>query len=147
MNSAYSELSSRQTDLRNFVQNGGRYLGFCLGAFLAGSSPGFGLLPSGAGATSERQQTNAQVKSSKDTIIQVDWTFRSTVSTFDKGTTANSQWVYFQDGAVITGLNDNSTVLGRYSQNGDVAASLTPYGKGWVALTGPHPEATSDWCK
>lgn len=30
--------------VRDFVSGGGRYLGFCLGAYLAGSDPGFDLL-------------------------------------------------------------------------------------------------------
>ncbi|GAB0132354.1 hypothetical protein EsDP_00000794 [Epichloe bromicola] len=147
LSSAYEELKPHQSELRDFVKNGGRYLGFCLGAFLAGDSPGFGLLPSGVNATAERKSDGAQVTGTEDTIIQVDWTFRSGVSSFSQGQTAKSQWVYFQDGAVINGLpkDDNSTVLGRYSSNGNVAASLTPLGKGYVALVGPHPEATRDW--
>lgn len=39
------------------------------------------------------------------------------------------------------------TVLGRYSKTGNVAASLSGFGKGWVALVGPHPEASKNWCK
>ena len=50
---------------------------FCLGAYLAGNSPGFGLLPRGADATDERSQHGAQVTSENDTVIQVDWTFSS----------------------------------------------------------------------
>lgn len=149
LSSAYEELKPHQSELRDFVENGGRYLGFCLGAFLAGDSPGFGFLPSGVNATAERKSDGAQVTGMEDTLIQVDWTFRTKVSSFSQGQTAKSQWVYFQDGAVINGIpkDDNGTVLGRYSSNGDVAASLTPLGKGYVALVGPHPEATPDWCK
>ncbi|KAG5912946.1 hypothetical protein E4U53_005082, partial [Claviceps sorghi] len=54
-------------------------------------------------------------------MIQVDWTFHSHVGALAKGETAKSRWMYFQDGAVITGLSggDNTTVLGRYSSNGN----------------------------
>ncbi|KAG5913063.1 hypothetical protein E4U42_001513 [Claviceps africana] len=144
---AYRMLQPYEDDIRAFVSNGGRYLGFCLGAFLAGSTPGFRLLPDGVNATPERREAGAQVTGVEDTIIQVDWTFRSPVGPFATGDTAKSQWMYFQDGAVITGLSagDNATVLGRYSSNGNVAATLTPFGKGIVALVGPHPEATPDW--
>ncbi|OAQ61406.1 biotin protein ligase [Pochonia chlamydosporia 170] len=147
LNSAWAELQDHQTELRDFItKQGGRYLGFCLGAFLAGSTPGLGLLPEGANAVSERKQDNAQVTNTRDTIIQIDWTFRSSIGNYSKGETAVNRWVYFQDGAAITGLSGgNSSVLGRYSQNGDVAASLTPLGKGWVALVGAHPEATKSW--
>lgn len=149
MTAAYNELQDHAPEIRDFVNNGGRYLGFCLGAFLAGNSPGFDLLPSGASTDAERKMDNSQVTGTEDTIIQVDWTFRTKVSAFSRGETAKAQWIYFQDGAVINGLPDdgNHTILGRYSQNGNVAASLTPYGKGWVAVTGPHPEAPKDWCK
>ncbi|KAG6008961.1 hypothetical protein E4U21_003513 [Claviceps maximensis] len=148
LRSAYRELESYQDEFRDFVQNGGRYLGFCLGAFLAGSTPGFQLLPAGINAVPERKSEGAQVTGTEDTMIQVDWTYQSSqVSSFGRGETAKSQWLYFQDGAVITGLSegDNTTVLGRYSSNGNVAASLTPLGKGIIALVGPHPEAPSDW--
>ena len=57
-----------------------------------------------------------------------------------------TKWAYFQDGAVMFNVSDDN-VLARYTSNGDVAASLTRYKGGWVALTGPHPEATEDWCK
>ncbi|KAK2591405.1 hypothetical protein QQS21_010911 [Conoideocrella luteorostrata] len=147
LNSAYRELKEHSSEIRTFVQNGGRYLGFCLGAFLAGDTPGFGLLPDGMNAVAERKSDGAQVTSTEDTMIQVDWNYRTKVGTYSQGETATRKWVYFQDGAVITGIpkDNNNTVLGRYSSNGNVAASLTPLGKGWVALVGPHPEATPDW--
>ncbi|KAG6021968.1 hypothetical protein E4U40_004955 [Claviceps sp. LM458 group G5] len=159
LDQAYKELQPHEAQLRTFVENGGRYLGFCLGAFLAGSTPGFRLLPPGANATPERKAPDAQVTGQEDTMIQVDWTFRSSskgTSTSQNGgsgtdageTAAARRWLYFQDGAVITGLprdDGNTTVLGRYSSNGNVAASLTALGRGVVALVGPHPEATPDW--
>ncbi|KAG6242830.1 hypothetical protein E4U24_005604 [Claviceps purpurea] len=160
LDQAYKELKQHQAQLRTFVENGGRYLGFCLGAFLAGSTPGFRLLPPGANATPERKAQDAQVTGQEDTMIQVDWTFRSSSRGTSNsqtggagagagaGETAARRWLYFQDGAVITGLprdDGNRTVLGRYSSNGNVAASLTGLGRGVVALVGPHPEATPDW--
>lgn len=38
-------------------------------------------------------------------------------------------------------------VLGRYASNGDVAASLSRFGEGVLANTGPHPEADGSWCE
>jgi glutamine amidotransferase-like uncharacterized protein len=148
--SAYNELKDQQAAIRDWIDKGGRYMGFCLGAYLAGSTPGLGLLPTGVNAVSERKMDNAQVTNTRDTMIQVDWTYRSTVGGHTRGETSKNQWVYFQDGAAMTGLptsNSNETVLGRYSQSKDVAASITPLGKGWVVLVGPHPEATEEWCK
>ena len=42
---------------------------------------------------------------------------------------------------------ENTQILGRYSGSGDIAASLTPFGKGWVGAVGPHPEADRTWCR
>ncbi|KAL2869035.1 uncharacterized protein BJX67DRAFT_348648 [Aspergillus lucknowensis] len=131
--------------LRDFVARGGRYAGFCLGAFLAGSGPGFELLPLGSDTDEEITQPKAQVTNDSDTVIQVDWHFQTGSR---KGHRQNGRWLYFQDGAVMKlARNTSAIVLGTYSSNGDVAASITPLGKGWVGLVGPHPEADESWCK
>lgn len=132
--------------IRDFVSRGGRYLGFCLGAYLAGHTPGFGLLPSGTDTDAENDQRGAQVKTDKDTIIQVHWRF---TTGSNAGQMAEDRWIYFQEGAVIHGIRDTDTsfVLGRYSKTGNVASCLNKYGNGWVGLIGPHPEATEEWCK
>ncbi|KAJ4325185.1 hypothetical protein N0V84_003567 [Fusarium piperis] len=142
---SWPSLKKYKKPLRDFVSSGGYYLGFCFGAYLAGDSPGFGLLPRGSNTDAETSQDNAQVTSSKDTVIEVDWTFVS-------GKTEKKRWMYFQEGAAITGLEEkrlrddsSGRILARYSQNGDVAASVTRYGKGWVGLVGPHPEANDEW--
>lgn len=141
---AWEEAEPYAADMRDFVARGGWYLGFCLGAFLAGPDTGFGLIPEGDKAAREIERPNAQVDDMEDTVIQVDWTF----STGKKqGTTERERWLYFQDGAAFI-LSDHSptTVLARYSQNGDVASALNAFGQGWVANVGPHPEADQSWC-
>lgn len=141
---AWEEAEPYAADMRDFVARGGWYLGFCLGAFLAGPDTGFGLIPEGDKAAREIERPNAQVDDIDDTVIQVDWTF----STGKKqGTTERERWLYFQDGAAFV-LSDHSptTVLARYSQNGDVASTLNAFGQGWVANVGPHPEADQSWC-
>jgi glutamine amidotransferase-like uncharacterized protein len=126
--------------LQNYVSNGGHYLGFCLGAYLAGPGYGFDLLPRGVTVGSEIEQRNSQVSNDDDTVIQVDWTFQH-------GKTQTNRWLYFQEGAFIKGLDGNAVVLARYSKSRDVAASVTTRGKGSVGLVGPHPEADKSWCK
>jgi hypothetical protein len=42
-------------------------------------------------------------------------------------------------------LPATARVLGRYRSNGALAAVLSPYGKGWVGIIGPHPEADQSW--
>jgi len=142
---AWKEAKPYASDVRNFVAGGGRYLGVCLGAFLAGHSPGLGLIPKGDNVVREIDQKGAQVDDEEDTTIQTDWTF----STGDKrGKTEKRRWLYFQDGAAFRLSSKSSAkVLGRYSNNGDVAAILSPFGEGWVANVGPHPEADETWCK
>jgi hypothetical protein len=93
----------------------------------------------------EINQKGAQVDDEEDTTIQTDWTF----STGDKrGKTESRRWLYFQDGAAFRlSPKSSAKVLGRYSSNGDVAAILSPFGEGWVANIGPHPEADETWCE
>lgn len=138
---AYRSTKKYQKAIQSFVNCGGHYLGFCLGAYLAGPSNGYNLLPKGVKTAREVEQEGSQVDGEEDTVIQVDWTFAS-------GQTEKKRWAYFQDGVVIQGLDlkGPGRIVGRYSSDGTVAASITPYGKGWVGLVGPHPEADKDWC-
>lgn len=129
--------------LRNWVAGGGKYLGFCLGAYLAGT-PGFSFLPQGDNTNAEIDQHGAQVKTGKNTIIQVDWTFH----TGKLAGQTKEQWMFFQDGSTIVGSNTTGIeVLARYANNQNIAATVSPFGKGWVGATGPHPEADQSWCK
>lgn len=133
--------------VRDFISNGGRYMGFCLGAYLSGR-PGYDVLPGKSNTDEECIQPGAQVKNRKNTMIQVDWNFTTAGRTRE----LKNSWQFFQDGAVIllkgdAGTANGAAVLARYSSNGDVAASITPFGKGWVGVVGPHPEATKDWCE
>lgn len=130
--------------IRDFVAGGGVYLGFCLGAYFAGS-PGYQLLPRKDNTNEECTRPGAQVTNRKNSVLQVDWTFH----TGPHAGQTKKQWMFFQDGAVML-VEKNMTdveVLGRYSSNGDVAATLNKFGKGVVANTGPHPEADKTWCE
>lgn len=80
--------------IQNFVSNGGRYLGFCLGAYFAGT-PGFDFLPSGDNTNEECTQPGASVKNRSNTIIEVDWHF----TTGAKAGETETRWMFFQDGA------------------------------------------------
>jgi biotin protein ligase-like protein len=117
--------------IQNFVKAGGRYLGFCMGGYLAGKDPGFDLLP---GNTDQLiALPGASVTTEDDTIITVDWR--------DK-----PRSMYFQDGPYFL-VNENTpdvTMLATYTNN-QIAAMVTPYGQGKVGVVGPHPEATDDW--
>lgn len=130
LDQAYEEMKGNVTAIQNFVHNGGRYLGFCLGGYLAGATPGYKLLP---GDTDEYiTSPGATVTDIKDTVIQVSW----------RGQT---RWMYFQDGPdFILDPGANATILSTYT-NGQIAALVTPYGNGKVGVVGPHPEADAGW--
>lgn len=142
LDDAWKVLHPYADTIRSFVRSGGKYLGICLGAYLAGHTPGFGLLPEGADADSEIEQRGAQVTDDSDTIIEIDWKWHKA-----SGRDSSRRWVYFQEGAMIEGLRagDNVEILGTYSSTGHVAAAVCNYGAGRVAVCGPHPEADQDW--
>ena len=128
---AFASLGSESADIQSFVASGGRYLGLCMGGYLAGQNPGFDLLPGDADQfiTSD----GASVRSEADTIVQVSWRNRS-------------RFMYFQDGPFFTLDREaaGTKILATYT-NGEISALVAPYGKGEVGVSGPHPEATDDW--
>lgn len=144
----YLKVQKYTKDIQDYVHNGGRYAGFCLGAFFARgemkNQTFFGLLPQGSYASGERFQSGAQVKTANDTIILTDWTFGSGEK---KGQTVKDRWQYFQDGAqfYLDKNVQNAKILGRYVYTKDPSAVIVPYGKGSVGLIGFHPEADQSW--
>lgn len=127
---AWSEMRRYADDIRKWVRGGGHYLGICMGGYLAGFHPGFGLLP---GDSREYiTAAGATVRTEGDAMVTVSWR-------------GQSRHLYFQDGPYFT-LRPNSyaTVLATYS-NGLAAAVVARYGKGSVGVCGPHPEAPSSW--
>ncbi|OAA58689.1 Biotin-protein ligase [Cordyceps fumosorosea ARSEF 2679] len=144
VDSSWEELEPVADRIRDFVSQGGRYLGFCLGAYLAGDSPGLALLPKGSKISAESDEPDAQVKDDRDTVIQVNWEFSSGP---EAGKTVMNRWVYYQEGNLIKDFPETSTslVIGRYSTTNHVAATINKYGNGWVGTTGPHPEANQTW--
>jgi glutamine amidotransferase-like uncharacterized protein len=121
--------------IRNFVRNGGAYVGFCAGAFLADSTvddpetiKGLGILPVGT--------ADYPIDSEPAGIpLRMNW---------------NGQWrtLYFEGGGYFLthGVNRTSdyTVFAWFP-NGDAAALETAYGRGGVVVTGAHPEAPEKW--
>jgi glutamine amidotransferase-like uncharacterized protein len=125
---AWDDIRDTADAVRGWVRSGGRFLGICMGAYLAGSE-GFDLVP----ATTDGyiDTPGATVKGEADTVIALTWR--------DK-----PRHVFFQDGAAFTDLKPDATVLARYD-NGTVAALTAPYGEGRVGVVGPHPEADQSW--
>jgi glutamine amidotransferase-like uncharacterized protein len=126
----YKHMRKHRSAIRDFVRSGGGYLGFCLGGYLAGATPGFALLP---GDTDQYiASPHTTVKSEGDTLVQVSWRGRQ-------------RTLFFQDGPHFQLSPDaHATVLATYPNN-TIAALVTRFGAGRVGVVGPHPEATPDW--
>lgn len=128
---AFRQIRRSAAVITEYTRSGGRYLGICMGAYLAGSWAGFGFLPD---TDQFITSIGADVTTSKDTVVAVDWRGRR-------------RHMFFQDGAVLTPAAETPgvDVLARYASNGEIAALAAPFGRGRIALSGPHPEAPADW--
>ncbi|UGX87162.1 BPL-N domain-containing protein [Phyllobacterium meliloti] len=116
--------------VRDFISKGGRYLGICMGAYLA-TDLGFNIVD---GETdSEVGRPGFPVSDIGDYVVPIKW----------KG---SQLWTYYQDGPYLPKNDANSGFLAlAHYQTGDVAAARYSYGKGSATLIGPHPEAPQDW--
>lgn len=126
----YKHMRRHRSAIRDFVQSGGGYLGFCLGGYLAGATPGFALLP---GDTDQYiASRRATVDSEDNALVEVSWR-------------GSRRTLFFQDGPHFELSPDASaTVLATYP-NKTIAAVVVGFGAGQVGVVGPHPEATDDW--
>ncbi|HEX5541359.1 MAG TPA: BPL-N domain-containing protein [Micromonospora sp.] len=127
---AWRSLRDHADDIRAFVRDGGNYLGFCLGGYLAGPGRGFGLLS--AEVDSYISSPRASVHDTADTLVQIRWR-------------GELRSMYFQDGPVFRlRPGASATVLATYD-TGEPAAVVAGYGAGRVGVVGPHPEADELW--
>ena len=126
----YARMRRHRKAIRHYVRGGGRYLGFCLGGYLAGATPGFDLLPGDTDRWIDRP--GASVRHDGDDLVRLSWRGRD-------------RTVFFQDGPhFVLDPHRHADVLGRYP-DGAVAAVVTAFGAGRVGVVGPHPEAGPDW--
>ena len=116
--------------IRNWIREGGHYLGFCLGGFLAGFDPGFGILPEDSG--DYITSPGATIRTNGDALVTVRWRGRD-------------RSIYFQGGPYFSlPKHSNATVLATYT-NGLVAAMVARFGLGSIGVAGPHREAPASW--
>ena len=117
--------------ISNYVAGGGRYVGFCMGAYLAGSDPGMGLLsPGDTGGYIDTP--GASVTSACDAVVPVMW----------RGT---PRYQFAQDPPYIVPSGvAGEEVLSRFT-NDRINALVKPYGRGKVGVVGTHPEADRSW--
>jgi glutamine amidotransferase-like uncharacterized protein len=119
-----------QAAIRAFVAGGGKYLGLCMGAYLA-DTDNLGLVP--FAMESEVGRVRFPVTTIEDAAIEVLWS-------------GKQDWVFYQDGPYLTAVESHPAffAIGSYL-NGDLAAARFGYGDGLVVLSGPHPEADRSW--
>ncbi|MES2856490.1 MAG: BPL-N domain-containing protein [Bdellovibrionota bacterium] len=120
--------------IREFVKQGGGYLGFCAGAFLAdttvddyGKVTGIGLLPFPTADYEVNDTDNID-------MVWMNWR-------------GDRRHVFFNGGATFEiGLAHPAVdVIATYGPDRKPATIHTQYGKGQVVLTGAHPESPQTW--
>ena len=121
--------AAEQRAITAYVEAGGRYLGICQGAYLAGHDPGMGLL-GGADTGQYIALPDAAVRTEADALVPVLLGGRRVQA-------------YFQDGPYVV-PDARTTVVARYA-DGPVDAATTTYGRGTVGVVGTHPEAPLRW--
>jgi len=120
--------------IRQFVADGGGYIGFCAGAFLStamiGDSgvTGYGVAPG---------ETELFIKTGSDHKML-------NVTTKD-----GTRWVYYAGGPFFHITDEQlaaqqGEIIARYA-DGSIAGVKAHYGKGKIAVTGFHPEAGWLW--
>ena len=123
MNNMSSELKA---NLKNFIFNGGGYVGFCAGAFVATSRVGttsvrgLGIIPG-----------NTKLYGKGIRIFKSLWQ-------------GSERYLYWEGGPYFRNMASNIEQTASYP-NGANAAVRTTYGKGRIWVTGLHPESPQWW--
>lgn len=140
MKTAWDDVGPFKNDIRNYVSNGGNYIGLCMGGYLAGeftddgvADGGYKLLEqSGSYSDAYIDSKNAEFKTTAETVLDFNWE-------------DSNKKIFFQHGPYFSKPLDSSSKIIAYYKNKEIAAMITKFGNGNVAVVGPHPEATEDW--
>ena len=115
----------RRDHVRNFVEQGGAYLGICMGAYWADSAY-FDLIGD-ARCVQYITQPKAEIRRSFPTTVRAEWN-------------GKAEKFYFFDGCAFVGSDSALEIHARYA-NGDPMAVV----KDKVGLIGCHLESELDW--
>lgn len=124
------------SQIKTFVKNGGGYVGFCAGAFLATArigttgNTGLGIVP---GRT---------ILYNAYDYITLERMNLKTLSGM------KSRQIYWEGGPYFTFSTSEAKLIdvrGTYNRTKQIGAIQTVYGKGRVSVTGAHPEAPRWW--
>jgi imidazoleglycerol phosphate synthase glutamine amidotransferase subunit HisH len=123
---SYNHLFTSNGDsIRNFVRNGGVYIGICMGGYWAGSCYLDLLLGCDTVQYIKRTGTDTRRPHAKD--LDVDWNGRR-------------ERMFFYDGFAVEGNETNFRTYAKY-MNGDPMAII----QNNIGIIGCHPEATKHW--
>jgi len=111
--------------IKNFVNNGGRYLGICMGAYWAGSHY-FDILD-GVDAVQYITQPNTDTRRPHAKACPVNWQ-------------GEDMKMYFYDGCALAGDESKFDTVARYA-NGDPMAIYQDR----IGIMGCHPESEQWW--
>jgi hypothetical protein len=109
----------------DYIEDGGYYLGICMGAYWAGSHY-FDILKD-VDAVQYIKRQNADIRRSFSTVAPIDWS-------------GSSHSMFFYDGCALIGDESRFDTIARYA-NGDPMAII----QGRIGLIGCHPEAQEFW--
>ena len=111
--------------MADYVSNGGRYLGICIGAYWAGKHF-FDILDS-VDAVQYIKRPAADIRRSYDTVASVIWN-------------NTPQKMFFRDGCTFVGDNKKFTTIASYA-NGDPMAII----QNGIGLMGACPDSLESW--
>jgi glutamine amidotransferase-like uncharacterized protein len=111
--------------LKKFLDQGGCYLGICMGAYWAGSHY-FNILHN-VDAVQYIKRPNADVRRSYSTVAPISWD-------------GIDYSMFFYDGCALIGNESKFETVARYT-NGDPMAII----QGKVGIIGCHPESEKSW--
>ena len=114
-----------QNAVADFVAQGGRYLGICMGAYWAGSHY-FDVLD-GVDAVQYIKRPTSDIRRSYSTVAPVTWL-------------GQEENMYFYDGCALIGDESKFTTVARYANNDPMAII-----QGTVGIIGGHPESQEYW--
>lgn len=117
--------SEHKIRIRNFVKNGGAYLGVCMGAYWAGSEYFNILHDVDAVQYITRPGTDTRRPHAKN--LEVTWL-------------GKKERMFFYDGCSLVGNESKFTTIARYA-NQDPMAII----QGRIGLIGCHPESEAHW--
>lgn len=125
--SSYDKFFRRkaQNAVADYVANGGKYLGICMGAYWAGSYY-FDIL-CGVDATQYIKRPQTEIKRPYSTVARVEWN-------------GEQEDMFFYDGCALIGDERDFKTIARY-KNGDPMAII----QNNVGLIGCHPESQLYW--